>query len=134
MALRGLRKAGLSKSTSCIAKATGWLKSIQQSEGGWGEPPESLWKRKLWGSGPSNPTQTAWAIMGLVAAGEVDSEAVKRGVEYLCRTQQENGFWGEPFPTGVLMPPDCFLSYELHPLVFPLMALIKVKEGRSGVK
>jgi len=134
MALRGLRKAGLSKSDPRIAKAIGWMKSVQQPDGGWGEPPESLWKRKLWGSGLSNSTQTAWAIIGLVASGEVDSEAVTRGVDYLCKTQRENGFWNEPFPTGVLMPPDCFLSYELYPLVFPLMALIKVKDGRSAVK
>jgi len=132
MALRGLRSAGISKSYPSILKAVQWLKSIQQEDGGWGEPPESLWRQKLWGAGPSNPTQTAWAILGLVAAGEVESQEVMRGVEYLCRTQREDGFWDEPFPTGVLMPPDGFLGYELYPLIYPLMALIKVRKALEG--
>jgi squalene-hopene/tetraprenyl-beta-curcumene cyclase len=132
MALRGLRSAGVAKSHPCILKALQWLRSIQQPDGGWGEPPESLWKQELWGIGPSNPTQTAWAILGLVASGEVESQGVKRGVEYLLSTQREDGFWDEPFPTGVLMPPDYFLSYEFYPLIFPLMALIDVRKEKGA--
>ena len=131
MALRGLKSAGLTKPHTFIMKAIRWLKSIQQPDGGWGEPPESLWRHELWGAGPSNPTQTAWAIMGLTATGEVESDEVKRGIEYLCRTQKDNGWWDEPHPTGVLMPPDSFLSYELYPLIYPLMALIRVKKERE---
>ncbi len=131
MALRGLRSTGLPRGYPSVDKALTWLKSKQLPDGGWGEPPESFQDKRLWGAGPSNPTQTGWAILGLVLGGEGESDAVNRGVKYLCDTQQENGFWEEPFPTGVLMPPDCFLSYELYPLIFPLLALIKVSKGKE---
>jgi squalene-hopene/tetraprenyl-beta-curcumene cyclase len=133
MALRGLRSARLSRSYSFIAKAVDWLKSVQLPDRGWGEPPESFVSKDLWGAGPSNPTQTAWAIMGLAYAGEVESEEVSQGVEYLIRTQTDRGFWDEPHPTGVLMPPDSFLSYELYPLIFPLMALVKVRKAKEAI-
>jgi squalene-hopene/tetraprenyl-beta-curcumene cyclase len=108
-----------------IRLAADWLKSKQQEDGGWGETPRSYDEPALRGVGPTTPSQTAWALMGLLAAGEADSDAVRRGVDYLVETQNEDGTWDEPWFTGTGFPRVFFLKYHLYRIYFPLMALAR---------
>jgi squalene-hopene/tetraprenyl-beta-curcumene cyclase len=83
------------------------------------------------GRGASTPSQTAWALLGLLAAGE-NSSSLERGIAYLVETQNEDGSWDEPYFTGTGFPGDFYINYHLYRLVFPLMALGRyVKRGGS---
>ncbi|QDU59478.1 Squalene--hopene cyclase [Planctomycetes bacterium Pan216] len=121
--LVGLSAIGFNMSDERIRKGVKWLKSVQQPEGGWGETASSYADRNLMGQGPATPSQTAWAILGLIAAGEGDSPEVAKGVEYLLRTQNDDGSWDEPYFTGTGFPKVFYLRYHYYRLVFPLMAL-----------
>jgi squalene-hopene/tetraprenyl-beta-curcumene cyclase len=100
-----------------------WLRSIQNSDGGWGELPRSYDHPDHKGQGPSTASQTAWALMGLMAAGDFDSSSVRRGIEYLLNTQLEDGSWYDEFWTGTGFPRVFYLRYHLYATYFPLMAL-----------
>ena len=121
--LVGLTKIGIPQSDSRIGAAADWLKSKQQESGGWGETPRSYDDPSLRGQGPATASQTAWALLGLIAAGEAESEAARRGVQYLLDTQQEDGTWDEPWWTGTGFPKVFYLKYHLYRIYFPLMAL-----------
>jgi squalene-hopene/tetraprenyl-beta-curcumene cyclase len=123
--LVGLAAVGVPIMDARIRLAADWLKSKQQADGGWGETPRSYDEPSLRGYGPTTASQTAWAIMGLLAAGEVDSEAVRRGVDYLVQTQNADGTWDEPWFTGTGFPRVFFLKYHLYRIYFPLMALAR---------
>jgi squalene-hopene/tetraprenyl-beta-curcumene cyclase len=123
--LVGLAAVGVPMMDARIRLAADWLKSKQQEDGGWGETPRSYDEPSLRGFGPTTASQTAWALMGLLAAGEVDSEAVRRGVDYLVETQNEDGTWDEPWFTGTGFPRVFFLKYHLYRIYFPLMALAR---------
>ncbi|NOX53479.1 MAG: squalene--hopene cyclase, partial [Planctomycetes bacterium] len=82
--------------------------------------------------GPPTPSQTAWALMGLMAADEVDSEAVQRGIQYLLETQLEDGTWDEPWFTGTGFPRVFYLKYHLYRTYFPLMALSRYRRMKRG--
>jgi squalene-hopene/tetraprenyl-beta-curcumene cyclase len=123
--LVGLAAVGVPIMDARIRLAADWLKSKQQEDGGWGETPRSYDEPSLRGYGPTTASQTAWAIMGLLAAGEVDSEAVRRGVDYLVQTQNADGTWDEPWFTGTGFPRVFFLKYHLYRIYFPLMALAR---------
>ena len=123
--LVGLAAVGVPIMDARIRLAADWLKSKQQEDGGWGETPRSYDEPSLRGYGPTTASQTAWAIMGLLAAGEVDSEAVRRGVDYLVQTQNADGTWEEPWFTGTGFPRVFFLKYHLYRIYFPLMALAR---------
>ncbi len=121
--LRGLISIGESTGSHCVLRAVNWLKEHQNEDGGWGETCESYRRPELRGQGPSTPSQTAWAIMGLLAAGEEKTDEVSRGVQYLLRTQKKDGTWDEDYFTGTGFPKHFFIRYHNYRNCFPLMAL-----------
>lgn len=121
--LRGLGVIGEDRNAPYIQRAVRWLESCQNSDGGWGETCLSYSDPSLAGTGESMPSQTAWALLGLLAAGEVKSPAVVRGIQYLLTTQQPNGAWHDPFWNATGFPRVFFLKYHLYPVYFPVWAL-----------
>ncbi|MBO0820221.1 MAG: squalene--hopene cyclase, partial [Nocardiopsaceae bacterium] len=123
--------AGVKPSDRRIRAAVTWLEAHQNADGGWGEDMRSYDDPAAWaGRGDSTPSQTAWALMALLAAGERDSEAAERGVRYLARTQREDGTWDQAQFTGTGFPGDFYLNYRMYRLAFPVSALGRfVSEG-----
>jgi len=106
-----------------IRKAVNWLKTHQNDDGGWGETCESYRDPSFRGLGKSTASQTAWAILGLLAAGECHSFFVRKGVEYLLKNQNEDGTWDESEYTGTGFPKYFFIKYHMYRNSFPLLAL-----------
>lgn len=127
-ALVGLSRIGIPSNHPRIRLAVNWLKSIQQRNGGWGETPESYDNPQLKGTGPVTASQTAWALLGLIAAGEVNSPEVIKGMEFLIDTQSADGTWEEPYFTGTGFPKVFYLKYHLYSVYFPLMALSRYQQ------
>jgi squalene-hopene/tetraprenyl-beta-curcumene cyclase len=121
LALRGL-KAANAPGNEAIRKAARWLASVQNSDGGWGESCES-YALDRFVAAPSTPSQTAWGIIGMIAAGEVRSEAVTRGVRHLIDTQRPDGTWTEDLATGTGFPNVFYMRYTLYRQYFPHLAL-----------
>jgi squalene-hopene/tetraprenyl-beta-curcumene cyclase len=117
-----LIEAGVAPSEPCIRRAVRWLEEHQNEDGGWGEDPRSYDEREWIGRGPSTPSQTAWALLALHAAGE-RGPSVARGVDWLVSTQRADGTWDEPQYTGTGFPSDYYINYHLYRLTFPVMAL-----------
>ncbi|MCS6952262.1 MAG: squalene--hopene cyclase [Bryobacterales bacterium] len=122
LALRGLRAAGEDEREAHILRAGEWIRSIQNADGGWGESCAS-YDHAAFVPAESTASQTAWAILGLLASGDASSLSVRRGVEYLLETQQANGGWEEELATGTGFPRVFYLTYQLYRISFPLMAL-----------
>lgn len=118
-----LVRAGLPPQHAAIRRAVRWLQEHQDASGGWGEDLRSYKDRSWVGRGTPTASQTGWALLALLAAGERDSAAVRRGVAWLARTQREDGTWDEPQFTGTGFPGDFLINYHLYRLVFPLSAL-----------
>jgi squalene-hopene/tetraprenyl-beta-curcumene cyclase len=116
-----------------VRKASNWLISIQNSDGGWGEDGTS-YKLDYHGheAAPSTASQTAWALLGLMAAGETDHPAVARGIDYLLRTQGGDGFWAEQLFTATGFPRVFYLRYHGYPKFFPLWALARYRNLKAG--
>jgi squalene-hopene/tetraprenyl-beta-curcumene cyclase len=123
--LVGLREVGVSPGDSRIRSAAQWLKNMQQADGGWGESAATYDHPELRGQGPATASQTAWALLGLIAADEGHAPAVRRGVAYLISTQQPDGSWQEDWYTGTGFPRVFYLKYHLYRIYFPLMALAR---------
>ncbi len=123
--LVGLTAIGYDTGDRRILGAVEWLKAKQQLNGGWGETPRSYDEPELRGTGPVTPSQTAWALMGLMAAGEVHSPVVERGIQYLLSTQKTDGTWDEPWFTGTGFPRVFYLKYHMYAIYFPLMAIAR---------
>jgi squalene-hopene/tetraprenyl-beta-curcumene cyclase len=122
--------AGVPTAHPAIRRAVAWLESVQNEDGGWGEDLRSYRDPGAWaGRGASTASQTGWALMALLAAGERDSRAVQRGVEWLVATQREDGTWDEPQFTGTGFPWDFSINYHLYRQVFPLTALGRYLHG-----
>jgi squalene-hopene/tetraprenyl-beta-curcumene cyclase len=121
--LLGLRAIDFPMDHPACRRAVAWLESVQQADGGWGESCESYDDPSLKGMGETTPSQTAWAVAGLVAAGEAQSEAARRGVDYLVASQKSDGTWDEDAFTGTGFPRVFYLKYHLYRIYFPLMAL-----------
>jgi squalene-hopene/tetraprenyl-beta-curcumene cyclase len=132
-ALCALNVAGLDASDPCVRKAADWLITIQNLDGGWGEDCTS-YRLDYRGHepAPSNASQTAWALLGLMAAGEVDHPAVARGIAYLRRTQDAAGLWRQDAYTGGGFPRVFYLRYHGYPAFFPLWALARYRNLRRG--
>jgi squalene-hopene/tetraprenyl-beta-curcumene cyclase len=130
--LMALRQAGEDMGQPWIRKAVEWLKRCQNADGGWGESCYSYNDPALAGKGCSTASQTAWALLGLLAAGEVHSVAVDRGVHYLLATRNLEGDWDEPFFTGTGFPRVFYLRYHGYRQYFPLWALGVYRRLRSG--
>ena len=121
--LRGLGATGGDLQAESVRRAVRWLESRQNSDGGWGETLASYDDPRLAGTGLSTPSQTAWALLALLAAGEAHSEAVERGLTYLMETQEQNGLWTDPWWNGTGFPRVFYLKYHLYAKYFPLWAL-----------
>ncbi len=122
-ALRGLDAAGVSNREARIIQAGEWIRSFQNPDGGWGETCGSYDDDSLKGTGPSTPSQTAWALLGLFASGDRHSSSVERGLQYLRKTQRADGRWEDGWFTGTGFPRVFYLKYHLYAQYFPLMAL-----------
>ncbi|RJQ86249.1 squalene--hopene cyclase [Amycolatopsis panacis] len=123
--------AGIPAGDPRIRRAVRWLSEHQNADGGWGEDLRSYRDPAWAGRGDSTPSQTAWALLALLAAGERESEAVTRGVAWLCERQRPDGGWDEDKHTGTGFPGDFYLSYHLYRVVFPLSALGRYVRGGS---
>jgi squalene-hopene/tetraprenyl-beta-curcumene cyclase len=132
-ALCALNAAGFDATRPSIRQAADWLIGIQNPDGGWGEDCES-YKLDYRGyePAPSTASQTAWALLGLMAAGEVDHPAVARGIEYLRRTQDETGLWRQDAYTGGGFPRVFYLRYHGYPKFFPVWAMARYRNLRRG--
>jgi squalene-hopene/tetraprenyl-beta-curcumene cyclase len=126
--LCALNAAEVPRDHSMVAKAVGWLRAIQNADGGWGEDCDSYaLDRTGHVPAPSTASQTAWALLGLMAAGEVDSDAVARGVEWLTAHQEDDGLWGQEMYTGGGFPRVFYLRYHGYPKYFPLWAMARYR-------
>ena len=114
--------AGIRPGAACVRRAVAWLEAHQNEDGGWGEDLRSYDDPAWVGRGASTASQTAWALIALVAAGE-RSPAVERGVAWLVDHQNGDGTWDEPYFTGTGFPGDFYINYHLYRLVFPISAL-----------
>jgi squalene-hopene/tetraprenyl-beta-curcumene cyclase len=121
-AVPALVAAGVPADAACVRRAVRWLQDHQNADGGWGEDLRSYQDRAWAGRGESTASQTAWALLALLAAGE-RSDPVDRGVRWLCDTQRLDGSWDEPQFTGTGFPGDFYLNYHFYRLVFPISAL-----------
>jgi squalene-hopene/tetraprenyl-beta-curcumene cyclase len=122
-ALAGLRAIGVDINEPWIKRAVSWLKSKQNPDGGWGESPLSDKDPSWHGRGSSTASQTAWALIALVAGEAGISENAMRGAQWLSERQNDDGTWDERESTGNGFPNHFYLRYHMYPLYFPLMAL-----------
>ena len=125
--------AGVKPGKPQIRRAVAWLQAHQNPDGGWGEDLRSYDDPAAWsGTGTSTASQTAWALLALLAAGERASETAERGVRWLARTQRPDGTWDEPQYTGTGFPRDFYLNYHLYRLAFPVSALGRYVRGSTS--
>ncbi|HEX2565109.1 MAG TPA: prenyltransferase/squalene oxidase repeat-containing protein, partial [Acidimicrobiales bacterium] len=122
-ALPALVAAGAGPGDPSVTRAVTWLERHQNDDGGWGEDMRSYDDPQTVGRGTSTASQTAWALLALLAAGRADSEAVRRGVAFLVDTQTPDGTWDEDLFTGTGFPGDFYINYHLYRHTFPLTAL-----------
>jgi squalene-hopene/tetraprenyl-beta-curcumene cyclase len=132
--LRGLEAMGVDHHEPYIQSGAEWLRMFQNSDGGWGETCGSYDDPTTKGVGPSTPSQTAWAVMGLLAASDTRSDSVARGIAYLLRTQKKDGSWDEPQFTGTGFPRVFYLLYHMYRQYFPLIALTTYGKVMAGQK
>ena len=122
LAVRGLAANGAPGAKDAIAKAARWLGSVQNSDGGWGESCASYGK-DCYVAAPSCPSQTAWALLGLMASGDAHSSHVRRGIRFLLERQNADGTWPENATTGTGFPNVFYLTYGMYRNYFPHLAL-----------
>jgi squalene-hopene/tetraprenyl-beta-curcumene cyclase len=143
LAALGPTRAGERRIDEAVIRGAVWLKSVQNADGGWGETTDSYKHPSLRGQGPSTASQTAWALIGLLACAERLPQiaahftpAIERGAGYLLRMQRADGIWDEPEFTGTGFPAHFYLNYHQYRLYFPLAALGRYaafSDGTSGV-
>lgn len=130
--LCALNAVGEDPESPHIRKAVAFLKSRQREDGGWGEDCASYWPERRQEVKASTPSQTAWALLGLMAAGEVDSPEVKRGIEYLLSSPRDGGQWQEELYNAVGFPRVFYLKYYGYSAYFPLWALSRYRNLSRG--
>ena len=131
--LTALNSAGLSADSPEMRRAVDWLIARQHKDGGWGEGGKSYWPGAPRGNSPySTSSQTAWALLALMAAGEIGHPAVARGIAYLIDSQDEDGNWDEPWYTAVGFPRVFYLRYHGYRAFFPLWALARFRRLSRG--
>ena len=126
--LRGMRAMNLDMNEDWLQRGKAWLQSVQLEDGGWGERCNTYDDPIYKGQGPSTASQTAWAVMGLCAFDDPDNPVLKRGIEYLCRTQNADGSWTENETTGTGFPKVFYLKYDMYRNAWPLLALATYKQ------
>jgi squalene-hopene/tetraprenyl-beta-curcumene cyclase len=122
-ALRGMRAMNYNMGESWLQRGKMWLESVQREDGGWGERCNTYEDPVFKGQGPSTASQTAWAVMGLCAFDDPTNPVLKRGIEYLIRTQNPDGSWTEHETTGTGFPKVFYLKYDMYRNAWPLLAL-----------
>jgi len=127
-ALPALEACGVPHDHPAVRRAVDWLSSVQHESGGFGEDIRSYDLVEWRGRGVPTPSQTSWALLGYVAAGEADSEEARRASEWLCSNQRPDGDWDEEQYTGTGFPTDFMIRYHLYRLHFPLLALGRLRE------
>jgi squalene-hopene/tetraprenyl-beta-curcumene cyclase len=127
--LVGLAAAGFDMSSTPVRRAVRWLKDVQNADGGWGESCRSYDDPSSAGIGNSTASQTSWAVLGLVAAGETLTDELQAGVEFLIGDQSADGDWSEREFTGTGFPRVFYLKYHLYPKYFSLMALARYRQA-----
>ncbi|MEY2407638.1 MAG: squalene-hopene/tetraprenyl-beta-curcumene cyclase [Verrucomicrobiota bacterium] len=134
--LRGLRALRLNMNQPWLLKARSWLESVQREDGGWGERCNTYDDPVFKGQGPSTASQTAWAVMGLCAFDDPDNEYLRRGIDYLVRTQNDDGSWSEDEITGTGFPKVFYLKYDMYRNSWPLLALATFRKllERQGAR
>jgi len=131
--LCALNAAGVDHAAPEMRNAANWLVAIQNDDGGWGEDGSSYkLDYKGYERAPSTASQTAWALLGLMASGDVDDPAVARGIAYLTAQQGADGFWNEPRYTATGFPRVFYLRYHGYAKFFPLWALARYRNLKSG--
>jgi squalene-hopene/tetraprenyl-beta-curcumene cyclase len=131
-ALSGLRAIGVKPDEPFIQRAVQWLKAHQNPDGGWGESCLSDQDPSWWGKGSSTASQTAWAMIGLLAGEDGVSPELRRGAQWLLERQNENGAWDESEFTGTGFPNHFYLRYHMYAHYFPLMALGRYRTRLNG--
>ncbi len=121
--LRGMRALNWNMNEDWLQRGRAWLESVQHEDGGWGERCNTYDDPVFKGQGPSTASQTAWAVMGLCAFDDPENPALKRGIEYLTRTQNADGSWTEHETTGTGFPKVFYLKYDMYRNAWPLLAL-----------
>jgi len=135
LVLRGLEAMGVDHHEPYVQQAAEWLRMVQNADGGWGESSASYDDPNSKGIGESTASQTAWAVLGLMAANDTRSDSVARGIAYLLRSQKKDGSWDDAFYTGTGFPRVFYLKYHMYQQYFPLLALTtyaKVVAGESA--
>jgi squalene-hopene/tetraprenyl-beta-curcumene cyclase len=130
--LSAYNAAGVDMNSAPVRKAVEWLESCQRGDGGWGEDGATYWNETKDASKTSTPSQTAWALLALMAAGDVESDAVRRGVEYLLNAPRTGAKWTEPEHTAVGFPRVFYLRYHGYSVYFPLWALARYDNLRNA--
>jgi squalene-hopene/tetraprenyl-beta-curcumene cyclase len=128
-ALCALAATSVGANDPCVRRAVDWLTEHQNDDGGWGEDCRSYDDPAWIGRGASTPSQTAWALLALHAAGQARSQASARGVAWLLANQRPDGTWDEQRHTGTGFPGDFYVGYHLYRLVFPVTALGRYVEA-----
>lgn len=130
--LNAFNAAGIPGDDPAVRRAVQWLKDRQREDGGWGEDCASYWQERRNECKVSTPSQTAWAILGLMAAGEIDSEAVDRGISFLLDAPRKDGKWEEHYFNAVGFPRVFYLRYHGYSGYFPLTALARYSTLKTG--
>jgi squalene-hopene/tetraprenyl-beta-curcumene cyclase len=131
--LAAFNAIGIDHGAPEVRRAVAWLLARQHGDGGWGECAETYWPKVPHGEAPySAPSQTAWAVLGLMASGEVENPAVARGIAYLIESQNPAGEWNEPWYTAVGFPRVFYLRYHGYRAFFPLWALARFRRLSKG--
>ncbi|MCK5120467.1 MAG: squalene--hopene cyclase, partial [Methylococcales bacterium] len=132
--LLGLEQTSIAKTDPLFTKAASYLKSVQREDGGWGEDNKSYYDIEKYGGKYhfSTSFQTAWAVIGLMAAGEANSPEVKAGIDFILREQQADGVWEDKCFTAPGFPKVFFLKYHGYDKFFPLWALARYRNELSS--
>ena len=130
--LCALNAAGEDMKAPYVRRAAEWLKARQQSDGGWGEDCASYWQHRRDEVKEATPSQTSWAVLGLIAAGEIDSVAVKGGINFLMNAPRDSGKWCEEYFNAVGFPRIFYLRYHGYSAFFPLWTLARYRNMRQS--
>jgi squalene-hopene/tetraprenyl-beta-curcumene cyclase len=139
LVLRGLEAIGYEHNEAAVQQAVEWVRMVQNIDGGWGETCGTYDNPGTRGVGPSTPSQTAWALLALLAGGDTRSDSVAKGVRWLVDHQAADGSWselvpgrnGESYYTGTGFPRVFYLGYHLYKQYFPLLALTTYDKAMS---
>ena len=129
LVLNGIRAIGENMNQPLVRKAVRWLASHQNEDGGWGETCQSYAEPSLRGRGTSTASQTAWAVLGLLAANEEKSPEMEKGIHFLLKIQNRDGSWWEEEFTGTGFPQHFYIKYHMYEYFFPLMALSRYRNA-----